>query len=106
MHLKHRMLNQIRKRVRSRQQHEHEQQPETCTANLERLDAVQELYGETIYEYEGSGEMYVDKTFEGQHALYWNDYIGDESIVDRYKDQVTGWARPSELVKEPSLWGS
>ena len=38
---------------------------ENCFSNLDRLDDVQELGGETIYNYEGSGKMFEDKTFHG-----------------------------------------
>ena len=27
--------------------------------------------------FEGSGNKYRDKTFEGTHALYWTDYLKD-----------------------------
>ena len=50
--------------------------------------------------------MYEDKSFQGKHALYWPNFLESPSMANTYNEQVTGWARPSELVSKPSLWGS
>ena len=83
---------------------------ESCTANLDRLATIQagldHGHGGDYGEYEGSGKQYTDSTFEGTHALYWPSFLSDAGMANLYNRQVTGWARPSELEDQPSLWGS
>jgi len=64
---------------------------------------------EDFAQYSGSGEKYEDASFPAnKHSLYWADHLLDTEMQTTYDSKVTGWARPSELVKDgqPSLWGS
>lgn len=70
---------------------------ESCTASLDRLAAIQEAFSTDYEEYEGSGNQYSDRTFEGTHALYWPSFLSDAGMANTYNREVTGWARPSEM---------
>jgi hypothetical protein len=56
--------------------------------------------------------LFEDDTFPaGNSALFWNDYISDESLKKFYEEKVTAWKRPSEIDgvvpgAVPSLFGS
>ena len=62
--------------------------------------------------YSHSSSPYKDPEFPAdESSLYWRNHLRDSEQPNAYNDPkwgVTGWARPSELVKtgSPSLFGS
>lgn len=55
----------------------------------------------------GRGDLYEDPTFPAdESSLFWRDYLRDSDMPQTYINEVTGWARPSELTTKPNLWGS
>jgi len=74
---------------------------------------------EDFYKYSSGDKLYEDPDFPAdKSSLYWPKYEWDGDMPPDYDEKVTGWARPTELVRqarykqpakpdaEPSLWGS
>lgn len=54
------------------------------------------------------GSSYNDPSFPAaESSLFWRKHLRGTQMPNLYIREVTGWARPSEIVKgHPSLWGS
>ena len=80
---------------------------ETCDYNIQRIESPQEAAD--FKKYSGGSTPFVDSSFPAEESsLFWRQHLMDSEMPQTFINEVTGWARPSELVgkgKKPNLWG-
>jgi len=78
----------------------------TCGNNIKRWSSTHET--EDFIKYSNHEELYEDPDFGAEESsLFLRDHLYDGEMIGTYTENVTGWARPSEMTEgKPSLWGS